>query len=51
MFYQSKRKLCHLCEGLISGAARHFKQAIVIEQSECMHDGANKCKLVISFKD
>jgi predicted hydrocarbon binding protein len=51
MFYQSKRKLCHLCEGLISGAAQHFKQAIVIEQSECMHDGANKCKLVISFKD
>ena len=51
MFYKSKRKLCHLSEGLITGAANHFKQSISIEHPECMHDGAEKCKLVISFKD
>jgi predicted hydrocarbon binding protein len=51
MFYKSKRKLCHLSEGLITGAANHFQQSISIMHPECMHDGAEKCKLVISFKD
>jgi predicted hydrocarbon binding protein len=51
MFYHSKRKLCHLSEGLITGAAKHFKQSISIVHPECMHDGAEKCKLVISFED
>ena len=51
MFYKSKRKLCHLSEGLITGAANHFKQSISIKHPECMHDGAEKCKLVISFED
>jgi predicted hydrocarbon binding protein len=51
MFYKSKRKLCHLSEGLITGAAHHFEQSISIKHPECMHDGAEKCKLVISFED
>jgi len=51
MLYQSKRKLCHLSEGLISGAAKHFDQIITIEHPECMHEGAEKCKLVISFEE
>jgi predicted hydrocarbon binding protein len=51
MFYHSKRKLCYLSEGLITGAAKHFEQHITIEHPEYMHNGAEKCKLVISFKD
>ncbi|MFQ3193274.1 MAG: putative hydrocarbon binding protein [Colwellia sp.] len=51
MFYQSKRKLCHLCEGLIMGAAKHFQQSISIKHPECMHHGAERCKLVICFED
>ncbi len=51
MFYKSKRKLCHLSEGLITGAAHHFEQSISIGHPECMHNGADKCKLVISFKE
>ncbi len=51
MFYQSKRKLCYLSEGLITGAAKHFDQVITIEHPECMHHGAGKCKLVISFEE
>jgi predicted hydrocarbon binding protein len=50
MYYHSTRKLCHLSEGLILSAAAHFKQEITIEQPECMHNGDDKCKLVISFK-
>jgi predicted hydrocarbon binding protein len=51
MLYHSKRKLCHLSEGLILSAASHFDQKITINQPECMHNGADKCKLVISFQD
>jgi predicted hydrocarbon binding protein len=51
MYYQSKRKLCHLSEGLILSAAAHFQQKITIEQPECMHTGHEKCKLVVSFKE
>jgi predicted hydrocarbon binding protein len=51
MLYQSKRKLCHLSEGLITGAAKHFDESISINHPECMHYGSEKCKLVIYFKD
>ncbi|MFT5760341.1 MAG: putative hydrocarbon binding protein [Alteromonadaceae bacterium] len=51
MLYHSKRKLCYLSEGLILSASKHFKQPITISHPECMHDGAEKCKLIISFKD
>ncbi|MFT5851686.1 MAG: putative hydrocarbon binding protein [Colwellia sp.] len=51
MFYYSKRKLCYLSEGLILSASKHFNQPITISHPECMHDGAEKCKLIISFKD
>ena len=50
MFYQSKRKLCHLSEGLISSAAEHFNEKITIMHPQCMHEGAEKCKLIISFE-
>lgn len=50
MYYQSKRKLCHLSEGLITSAAKHFNQPIKIAHPVCMHDGAEKCKLIISFE-
>jgi len=51
MFYHSKRKLCYLSEGLILGAASHFDQKIIINHPECMHNGYDKCKLVISLRN
>lgn len=51
MYYQSKRMLCHLSEGLILSAANHFDQKIVIAHPQCMHKGDEKCKLIISFED
>lgn len=42
--YQSARKLCHLAEGLLHGAAEHFEIALDISQSSCMHDGADACQ-------
>ncbi len=51
MYYSSKRKLCHASIGLIRGAAEHFNQDIEIDHPECMHNGAQRCKLVIDFKE
>ena len=50
MYYSSKRKLCHASIGLIRGAAKQFKQEIEITQPECMHTGADRCKLIVEFK-
>lgn len=50
MYYSSKRKLCHASIGLIKGAAKQFKEEIEILHPQCMHDGAECCKLVVSFK-
>jgi predicted hydrocarbon binding protein len=51
MYYSSKRKLCHASIGLIRGAAEHFSQEIEIDHPECMHTGAERCKLVVDFKE
>jgi len=51
MYYSSKRKLCHLSIGLIQGAAKKFNENIEITHPQCMHDGAQCCKLIVNFKD
>jgi predicted hydrocarbon binding protein len=43
--YYSPRKLCHLAEGLLTGAAKHYGIEITISQSQCMHQGAEDCHL------
>lgn len=43
--YYSPRKLCHLAEGLLTGAAKHYGIEITISQSQCMHEGADDCHL------
>jgi predicted hydrocarbon binding protein len=50
MIYRSKRKLCHLAEGLIFGAAKHFKTEVSIEHPLCMHRDDDHCRLEISFQ-
>lgn len=50
LHYFSKRKLCHVSEGLIQGAANHFKEDIVIDHPECMHQGFDKCKMIVTFQ-
>lgn len=49
MIYQSPRKLCHLSLGLIHGAAAHFNTAVSINHATCMHDGADSCRLELTF--
>ena len=49
MGYQSPRKLCAFAEGLIHGAADHYGERALIDQSACMLRGDDKCLLQIRF--
>ncbi len=50
MLYRSPRKLCHLSEGLITGASKHFKTEVTIAHPICMHKGSDHCRLELTFK-
>lgn len=49
MRYQSPRKLCILAEGLIRGAAQHYRTNIEIEHPVCIHQGAQHCDIIVRF--
>ena len=51
MHYHSPRKLCHLAEGLIDGAAKHFDVQVKRQHAVCMHDGADHCVLHLEFAE
>ena len=51
MYYHSERKLCALAEGLILGTGDFFNSPISISHPECMHEGAESCKLELVFED
>ena len=50
MIYRSPRKLCMLAEGLIEGAAKHFKTEYTLEHDICMHKGADACHLKLTMQ-
>ncbi len=45
--YQSPRKLCFFCEGIVHGLAEHTEQEIKVSQPECEHEGDQRCVLVV----
>ena len=49
--YRSKRQLCQLAEGLISGAAKHFDTQYTLKHAPCMHEGADHCGLEVTISD
>jgi hypothetical protein len=49
MGYKSPRKLCAFAEGLLHGAADHYKERLTIEQPQCMNRGDDRCVLQIAF--
>ncbi|KTD82551.1 heme NO-binding domain-containing protein [Legionella waltersii] len=50
MLYRSQRKLCHLAIGLINGAAKYYRKNIKINQTLCMHQQSDHCRLEITFE-
>lgn len=51
MYYDSPRKMCLLAEGLVRGAAQHYGRKVELAHSECMHQGADRCKFEMKFVD
>lgn len=49
MGYHSKRRLCALAEGFVTGASAHFGEKASIQHPLCMHRGDASCRLEISF--
>lgn len=46
--YQSPRKLCFCAEGLIYGAAAHFGSKVVLNHTQCVHQGAECCVFIVT---
>jgi len=51
MHYHSPRKLCHLAEGLIQGAAKYYNTSYSMRHDVCMHNGDDHCSLEITFNN
>lgn len=49
LFYRSPRKLCHLAEGLIKGAAEHYGVEYTLRHDVCMHRGSDHCRFDITL--
>lgn len=49
LYYRSPRKLCHLADGLIRGAAEQYEVSIEIAHEACMHNGHDHCKFEVSI--
>lgn len=47
LVYTSARRLCRLAQGLIRGMARHYGEAVEIEETSCMLRGDPFCTFVI----
>jgi len=47
--YVSYRNLCAFAEGLVAGAATHFGETVVIDQTACARRGNPKCVLLCRF--
>lgn len=48
--YTSQRNLCAFAEGLVEGAADHFGEHAVIEQTACARRGDDRCVLHVKFE-
>lgn len=47
--YRSRRKLCALAEGFVTGAATHYGETVSLTQQACMLQGADACVLHCVF--
>jgi len=49
MIYSSKRRLCQLAKGLITGVGKIYNENISINEPECACKGSEKCRLELQF--
>ena len=46
--YKSPRHLCYFCEGLIKGLSVHTGQEVTTRQTECVHEGDERCVVEVT---
>lgn len=46
--YQSDRKLCFVAKGIILGLSDKFGERIEVRETQCMHNGAQRCHFEIT---
>jgi predicted hydrocarbon binding protein len=49
MEYRSQRRLCAFAEGLIMGAAAHYRESVQIDHPKCMNRGHAYCEIELRF--
>jgi len=49
--YSSRRRLCHMVEGLIEGLAAYYKVKVSYRQPHCLIKGDEVCEFHIRFQD
>jgi predicted hydrocarbon binding protein len=47
--YTSKRRLCAAMRGLVLGVGKYFDEELQVEETECMHHGAPRCTIEVTF--
>lgn len=45
LIYDSPRQLCALAKGIGKGLAKHFKETLIISETQCMHKGSPSCEI------
>lgn len=45
--YQSKRRLCPVVKGIITGLGEHFGESFDVHEKQCMLYGARECEFVV----
>ena len=48
--YRSQRKLCHLAEGLLAGAADYYQITCKLDHKRCMHSGSDHCLIGLQIQ-
>ena len=46
--YTSARKLCAVAKGMARGVAQHYGETFEITETQCMHQGAESCEILIA---
>lgn len=46
--YGSDRQLCDVAKGIIDGVGDHYDEEYSVVERECMHDGAERCDIVVT---
>ncbi len=45
--YASARKMCDVAKGIVQGVSDHYKEPLLISESQCMHNGASECHITV----